>query len=167
MLLRITSFEDLVKMKILGVIPTLTAFTFIYILFSLLIVKEATNIYYSINIVKRFNIEVNETSKSEQIIDKKVKEGISTLENKTIKSSELSEVIDSIFKNVIEEFSKNNTKVSYVFNINSIKVSSETYKVKVKYKINVEVTEQYFYIRSWIEGEKDVTVNLLEDFAQN
>lgn len=154
-------------MKILGIVPALTAFTFTYALFVLLVIKEAIEIEHSIEIVSRFNVRMNETLSSEQKIDKKIKEEISALENKTIKSSELQVAIENIFERIVKEFSKNDTKISYTFSISITKVNNETNKVLVKYKINIEVIEQYFYIRSEVEGEKGVVVNLLEDFAQN
>ncbi|MGC8576462.1 MAG: hypothetical protein ACP5LN_01200 [Thermoproteota archaeon] len=154
-------------MKLFGIVPALTVLTFMYALLVLLVAKEAVNIFESIDIVKKFNAKTNEVSNNEQSIDREVKEGIGSIENKTIKSSELPVVIDNIFKKIANKFSKNDTEVSYVFNINSIKISNETHRIQVKYKINIKVVEQYFYISSETEGEKDVIVNLLEDSSQS
>lgn len=155
-------------MKLLGVAPALTVFTFVYTLFTLLIAKEAIDISHSIDIAKRFNIKMNEISSYEQNMDKKIKEGIDALKNKTIKTSELSTTIDNIFKKVVNEFSTNDTKVTYVFIIiNSTRINNETYGIQVKYKINIEITERDFDIRSEMEGKKDITVNLLEDSVRS
>lgn len=153
-------------MKPLGIVPALTVFTFLYALIVLLVVKEATNIFKSIDIVKKFNEKTNEVSNNEQSVDREIKEEIGSIENKTIKSSELQAIVGDIFNKVANKFSKNDTRVTYVFSINSIKVSNETYMMQVKYKINITVVEQYFYISSETEGEKDVIVNLLEDSSQ-
>jgi hypothetical protein len=153
-------------MKLLGIVPALTVFTFLYALIVLLVVKEATNIFKSIDIIKKFNEKTNEVSNNEQSADREIKEEIGSIENKTIKSSELQAIVGDIFNKVANKFSKNDTRVTYVFSINSIKVSNETYMMQVKYKINITVVEQYFYISSEIEGEKDVIVNLLEDSSQ-
>ncbi|MCI4439100.1 hypothetical protein JHC27_04575 [archaeon] len=153
-------------MKPLGIVPALTVFTFLYALIVLLVVKEATNIFKSIDIVKKFNEKTNEVSNNEQSVDREIKEEIGSIENKTIKSSELQAIVGDIFNKVANKFSKNDTRVTYVFSINSIKVSNETYMMRVKYKIDITVVEQYFYISSETEGEKDVIVNLLEDSSQ-
>jgi len=153
-------------MKLLGIVPALTVFTFLYALIVLLVVKEATNIFKSIDIIKKFNEKTNEVSSNEQSADREIKEEIGSIENKTIKSSELQAIVGDIFNKVANKFSKNDTRVTYVFSINSIKVSNETYMMQVKYKINITVVEQYFYISSETEGEKDVIVNLLEDSSQ-
>ena len=153
-------------MKLLGIVPALTVFTFLYALIVLLVVKEATNIFKSIDIIKKFNEKTNEVSNNEQSADREIKEEIGSIENKTIKSSELQAIVGDIFNKVANKFSKNDTRVTYVFSINSIKVSNETYMMQVKYKINITVVEQYFYISSETEGEKDVIVNLLEDSSQ-
>ncbi|NHV06928.1 MAG: hypothetical protein HA495_06270 [Thaumarchaeota archaeon] len=153
-------------MKPLGIVPALTVFTFLYALIVLLVVKEATNIFKSIDIIKKFNEKTNEVSNNEQSADREIKEEIGSIENKTIKSSELQAIVGDIFNKVANKFSKNDTRVTYVFSINSIKVSNETYMMQVKYKINITVVEQYFYISSETEGEKDVIVNLLEDSSQ-
>lgn len=155
------------KMRLFGIAPTLTAFTFIYTLLVLLLAREAINISKNIEIAKEFTVKMNEISKKEQSISKEIKEKTEALENKTIKPFELTVVIDDIFKRIVNEFSENDTKISYTFSISSIKTRNETYRIQINYRISIRVIEQYFYISSEIEGEKGVEVNLLEDSAQS
>lgn len=91
-------------MKLLGIVPALTVFTFLYALIVLLVVKEATSIFKSINIIKKFNEKTNEVSNNEQSADREIKEEIGSIENKTIKSSELQAIVGDIFNKVANKF---------------------------------------------------------------